>query len=233
VPAVAEVLRQHPEVVLDGLMTHFACADSGDGESVEHQLDLFDQARDALRAAGLSPRVCHAANSAAILSSPRSRLQVVRPGLALFGVEPRPGACPDLRPVMRVRSEIIALRSLAAGMPVGYGATFRTARPSLIATLPMGYADGLVRALSNRGHVLVQGARAPIVGNVSMDMTMIDVTDVPGVKVGDECVILGSQKGPAGEARITAEDLARDLGTIPWEILTNVSRRVPRFYREP
>jgi alanine racemase len=158
---------------------------------------------------------------------------VVRPGLSLFGVEPRSGSCPDLRPVMRVRSEIIALRELAAGMPVGYGATFRTARPSRIATLPMGYADGLVRALSNRGHVLVQGARAPIVGTVSMDMTMIDVTDIPAVKIGDECVILGAQKGPAGELRISAEDLSRELGTIPWEVLTNVSRRVPRFYREP
>lgn len=233
VPAIAAAFKNHPEVVMDGLMTHFACADDGDGESVEHQLDLFDTVRHTLRAAGLEPRICHAANSAAILSSPRSRLSVVRPGLALFGVEPRPGACADLRPVMRVRSEIIAIRELSAGMPVGYGGTFRTTRPSRIATIPMGYADGLVRALSNRGHVLVQGARVPIVGTVSMDMTMVDVTDVPAAKLGDECVILGSQKGPAGEVRITAEELARELGTIPWEILTNVSRRVPRFYREP
>ena len=97
----------------------------------------------------------------------------------------------------------------------------------------MGYADGLSRGLSNQGHVLVRGARAPIVGSVSMDMTMVDVTDVPQVRVGDECVVLGSQKGTAGEASITAEELARTLGTIPWEVLTSVSRRVPRFYREP
>ncbi|HWA78421.1 MAG TPA: alanine racemase [Polyangiaceae bacterium] len=233
VASLAEALRQRPEVVLDGLMTHFASADSADQDSLDHQLDLLDEATRTLRAAGLSPRLIHAANSAAIISSPRSRLDVVRPGIALFGVEPRAGSCPDLRPVMRVRTEVIALRELAAGAPVGYGATFHTSRPSRIATIPMGYADGLSRGLSNQGHVLVRGARAPIVGSVSMDMTMVDVTDVPQVRVGDECVVLGSQKGTAGEASITAEELARTLGTIPWEVLTSVSRRVPRFYREP
>jgi alanine racemase len=97
----------------------------------------------------------------------------------------------------------------------------------------MGYADGLSRALSNRGHVLVRGRRASVAGVVSMDMTMIDVTDVEGVKLGDECVVLGTQKGPLGESAISAEEIARELGTIPWEVLTSVSRRVPRFYREP
>jgi alanine racemase len=168
-----------------------------------------------------------------VIGSPRARLDVVRPGIALFGVEPRPGSCADLRPVMRVLTEVIAVRELPAGSPVGYGATFHARRPSRIATVPIGYADGLSRGLSNQGHILVRGARVPIVGSVSMDMTMIDVTDVPGVRVGDECVVLGSQKGTAGEAVITAEELSRTLGTIPWEILTSISRRVPRFYREP
>ena len=233
VTALAEALRHRPEIVLDGLMTHFASADSGEHESVEHQLDLLDASARTLRAAGHSPRLLHAANSAAVIGSARARLDVVRPGIALFGVEPRPGSCADLRPVMRVRTEVIALRELPAGSPVGYGATFHAQRPSRIATIPMGYADGLSRGLSNQGHVLVRGARVPIVGSVSMDMTMVDVTDVPGVRVGDECVVLGSQKGPAGEAVVTAEELARTLGTIPWEILTSISRRVPRFYREP
>jgi alanine racemase len=214
-------------------MTHFASADSGDEESIEVQLDAFDAALESLKKLGLSPRLRHAANSAAVLTSARARLDMVRPGIALFGVEPRAGSCADLRPVMRVRSEVIALRDLEVGMPVGYGATFRASRPTRVATLPMGYADGLSRALSNRGHVLVRGKRAPIIGSVSMDMTMIDVTDIEGTRVGDECVVLGPQKGPLGEDRIRAEEVADALGTIPWEVLTSISRRVPRFYREP
>lgn len=214
-------------------MTHFACADSWDTHSIEQQLDQFDAACATLRQAGVPVPLRHAANSAATLRSPRSRLDIVRPGIALFGIEPQAGSCPELRPVMRVRTEVLALRDLAPGMSVGYGATFRATRPSRIATVPMGYADGLSRGLSNRGHLLVRGRRVPIVGAVSMDMTMIDVTDVPGVRVGDECVVLGSQRGPSGESTIRADEIARELGTIPWEVLTNVSRRVPRFYREP
>src|SRR5690606_3312132 len=116
---------------------------------------------------------------------------------------------------------------------VGYGSAWTARRPSHVATVPMGYADGLARGLSNRGVLLVRGQFAPIVGVVSMDMTMIDVTDIEGAKPGDECVILGTQRGPQGEASISANELARQLGTIPWEVLTSISRRVPRFYREP
>ncbi len=229
----AESVLEHPEVVLDGLMTHFACADSAAPESIEQQLDLFEQAEATVRQCGLAPRLRHAANSAAVLSSARARLDMIRPGIAVFGVEPRSGLCGDLRPVMSVRTELIALRELDAGMPVGYGATFHTTRKSRIATIPMGYADGLSRGLSNRGHVLVRGERAPIVGTVSMDMTMIDVTAIADAELGDDCVVLGHQKGPRGEAFIGAHELSAALGTIPWEILTSVSRRVPRFYREP
>ncbi len=135
--------------------------------------------------------------------------------------------------MMRIRSEIVALRELPVGAAAGYGGTWVAARPSRIATVPIGYADGLVRALSNKGALLVRGRRAPIAGAVSMDMTMIDVTDIEGVKVGDECVALGTQKGSLGEDTIGVAELAGQLGTIPWEVLTNVSRRVPRFYREP
>jgi len=231
--AMAEAIRNQPEIVLDGLMTHFACADSGDQASIARQLDVFDAATAGFASAGLCPRVRHAANSAGTLESPRARLDLVRPGIAVFGVAPRAGSCPELRPVMRVRTEVIALRDLEPGMSVGYGATFTARRKSRIATIPMGYADGLSRGLSNVGHVLVRGARVPIVGNVSMDMTTVDVSDVPGVRIGDECVVLGSQKGSAGEAAIGADEVAAALGTIPWEVLTSISRRVPRFYREP
>lgn len=225
-------LLHHPEVRLDGLMTHFACADS-EASFIDEQLDRFDEAGRSLRKMGLSPRVRHAANSAAVLRSPRARLDMVRPGIALFGVSPQPGLSTELRPVMRVKSELVAVREIAAGTAVGYGSTWRAARKTTIATLPMGYADGLSRALSNRGHVLVRGKRAPIVGVVSMDMTMIDVTDIEGVRLGDEVVVLGSQKGVLGQDAIGSEEIATLLDTIPWEVLTSVSRRVPRFYREP
>ncbi len=233
VPALARALHRCPEVKLQGLMTHFACADSSDPESIDHQLDLFEQASAALRREGIEPAFHHAANSAALLKSPRSCLDVVRPGIALFGVQPNPGIASELRPVMRVRSEIVALRDLPTGSPVGYGATFSTTRPSRIATVPVGYADGFCRGLSNRGALLVRGKRAPVAGAVSMDMTMLDVTEIDDVRVGDECVVLGAQKGPLGQDQISAEDLAVQLGTIPWEVLTDISRRVPRFYREP
>jgi alanine racemase len=233
VARMAKALHRFPEVRLQGLMTHFACADAVETESIEHQLDLFEEATLAMRAEGIAPTLRHAANSAALLKSPRSWLDVVRPGIALFGVQPSVGACPELRPVMRVRTEIVALRELPEGSPVGYGATFRTTRPSRIATVPVGYADGFSRALSNRGSLLVRGKRAPVAGAVSMDMTMLDVTEIPDVRVGDECVVLGSQKGPLGQDAISAEEIASTLGTIPWEVLTDISRRVPRFYREP
>ncbi len=227
------LLRRRAELHLAGVMTHFACADSGDEETIDAQLDIFDAACARLSARGVQIPMRHAANSAALIRSARSRLDAVRPGIALFGVAPQVGWLPELRPVMRVQSEVVALREIEVGMTVGYGATWSATRPSRIATLPMGYADGLSRGLSGKGHVLVRGRRAPIIGVVSMDMTMVDVTDTPGVQVGDEVVIMGGQKGALGEDRIDANELAAHLGTIPWEVLTNISRRVPRFYREP
>lgn len=233
VPKMAEMLERHREVRVSGLMTHFACADGTDLQSLDEQMDLFDAARLALRGLGIDPSLCHAANSAAILQSPRAHLDMVRPGIALFGVEPRPGICKELRPVMSVRTELVAVREIAAGESVGYGATWKAERTSRIATIPMGYGDGLSRSLSNRGEVLVRGKRAPVAGVVSMDMAMLDVTEIEGVRVGDECVVLGAQKGPLGQDTISAEELASRRGTIPWEVLTDISRRVPRFYREP
>jgi alanine racemase len=232
-PRLAEALTSCPEVKLAGLMTHFACADAGESPSIDAQLDSFDQATQALARFGFVPEVRHAANSAALLRSERAWLDLVRPGIALFGVEPKAGLCRELRSVMRVRTEIVALRDLPVGATAGYGGTWVARRPSRIATVPIGYADGLVRALSNRGSLLVRGKRAPIAGAVSMDMTMLDVTEVEGARLGDECCVLGTQKGPLGEDTISVSEVAAELGTIPWEVMTNVSRRVPRFYREP
>jgi alanine racemase len=241
-PDLAAKLAESPEVRVCGLMTHLACADAPTEEETAAQMALLDEASGHLALRGIRPVVRHAANSAALLRA-HARLDAVRPGLALFGVSPRVNGDPlttELRPVMRVRTEIVALRDVDAGAAVGYGATWRAPRPSRIATLPMGYADGLSRHLGTPadpqrpgGHVLVRGKRAPIVGAVSMDMTMIDVTEVEGASVRDEAVVLGAQEGRLGRAAIGADEIAMQAGTIPWEVLTSVSRRVPRFYREP
>ncbi len=233
-PALADALGDFPEVEIAGLMTHLACAENGTEETTE-QMVRFDEATAQLARHGVRPAVRHAANSAALLHQ-QARLDAVRPGIAIFGVAPLRDGAPlaaDLHLVMRVRTEIVSLRDVPAGAPVGYGAVWRTSRPSRIATIPMGYADGLSRHLSNKGHVLVRGQRAPIVGAVSMDMSMIDVTDLPGASVRDEVVVLGAPEGPLGRDAIGADEAAAHAGTIAWEVLTSISRRVPRFYREP
>ncbi len=231
-PHLVEAFERWSEVRLHGLMTHYACADAGDPSHLEDQRACFEEVTTRLVSAGLGPCVRHAANSAALFAAPEHRYDIVRPGIALFGVDPRQDR-DELLAVMRVRTEVIAVRELERGQSVGYSATWQAHRPSRIATIPMGYADGLSRSLSNRGWVLLRGRRAPLVGLVSMDMAMVDATDIPGVAVGDECVVLGPQKGPLGSDVITAREIATAIGTIPWEVLTSISRRVPRFYREP
>jgi alanine racemase len=211
-------------------MTHFACADSTDTVSLDHQLQAFAAATREFR--GSPAVVRHAANSAALFRSERAHLDAVRPGIALFGVAPCAGCVPELRPVMRLLTEIVALRTIEEGGAVGYGATWRARRASRIATIPLGYADGLSRSLSSAGQVLVRGRRAPIVGTISMDLTMVDVTDVPGAMLRDEVVTLGAQHGPLGSDEISAAEMATLRGTIPWEVFTNVSRRVPRVHIE-
>ncbi|HRI66749.1 MAG TPA: alanine racemase [Polyangium sp.] len=230
---VLDALEARPHVRLDGLMTHLACADSEDLEATRQQLGLFQKALGRVRARGFAPRHVHMANSAAVLRMPETHFDAVRPGIALFGVSPHSSVGAELKPVIRIRTEIVSLRTIEAGQALGYGHSWRASRPSTIATVPMGYADGLDRKLSNAGHALVRGRRAPIVGTVSMDMTMLDVTDIAGARIGDESVFLGVQEGPLGRDVITAEEIASTTGTIPWEVLTSISRRVPRFYREP
>jgi len=232
-PDVLDAFARHPEVELHGLMTHLACADAEDLGVTEAQLRRFGELHAQVTRRGLRPKVLHAANSAAMIRMSPSWFDAVRPGIALFGVAPRTGLLPELRPVMRVRSEIVTVRTVPKGEAIGYGHTWRAERESRIATIPMGYADGLDRGLSNKGHALVHGRRAPIAGTVSMDLTMIDVTDVPNARTGDECVLLGPQEGVLGKDVITADEVAEKTGRISWEVLTSVSRRVPRFYREP
>lgn len=221
-----ERLARYRQVHVEGVLTHLATADCDD-EHTALQLARFEKALRLFRAYGYRPQVVHAANSAATLRRPESHYDMVRPGIALFGYGAPADTSVRLEPALRLRTEVIALRDLPTGANVGYNGTYRTARPSRIATLPVGYGDGLMRAHSNRGHVLIRGHRCPIVGAVSMDLTAVDVTEAPGVSVGDEGVLLGRQ----GEVRIGAEELADAAGTIPYEVLTNVSRRVPRVYR--
>jgi len=232
-PKVLERLRAIAEIRVDGLMTHLAGADDDELGPVASQLERFQQATKMARILGIAPEIRHAANSAALFRCREARFDWVRPGIALFGVAPKFGDKIDLRPAMSIRTEIVAVRKLAKGEPIGYGWTWRAPRPSVIATIPMGYADGLSRHLSNRGEVLVAGKRAPIVGTVSMDLTMIDITDHPGATIRDEVMVLGPQQGALGKDVITAAEIAAHVGTIPWDVLTSVSRRVPRFYREP
>lgn len=227
----AEKLSQFPEVRVTGLMTHLACADAPTNAETEEQMLKFDESTALLAKHGVRPDVRHAANSAA-LGRGSAKLDAVRPGIAVFGHSPVP-INEELWQVMRVRTEVVSLRTIEPGDSVGYSALWKASRTSRVATIPMGYADGLSRALTNKGHVLIRGKRAPIIGAVSMDMSMIDVTDVPGVSVRDEAVILGAQEGPLGKDTIRAEQVAAACGTIAWEILTSISRRVPRFYREP
>lgn len=224
--AFLEGLTRFPAVRVDGVMTHLSSADSDDDYTSE-QLGRFRDALARIRARDHAPSTVHAANSPATLAHPDARFDMVRPGILLFGAPPARHLRAELRPAMRLRTEIIALRDLAPGDSVGYSRTFRADRVMRLATVPMGYGDGLMRFVSNRGAMLVGGRRCPIVGNVSMDLTTLDVTDVPEASLGAEVVVLGEQ----GEERIGAEDVAEWAGTIPYEVLTNVSRRVPRFYR--
>jgi alanine racemase len=218
---------RHPAIRVDGLATHFAVADEKDPAGTDLQLARFVACLDRARAMGADPQLIHAANSAAALRFPRTRFDLVRTGLALYGSVPsRFVPDPGLLPVLSLTTRINAIRHVPAGTGVSYGWTARLDRPSVVATLPLGYADGYPRSASNRAQVLVRGRRAPLVGTVCMDLCMVDVTDVPGVEVGDAVTLLGRD----GEASIAPGELAAWAGGIVYEITSGLSRRVPRTY---
>jgi alanine racemase len=227
-----EALARFPNLRVDGLMTHLASADDPTQEDFTRaQLERFQRAIDLFRERGFAPTYIHAANSAATFAFPTARGNIVRPGGALYGFQrdvlPPNIRAPQLRPVMSVRSRIMLLKTVPSGEKLGYGGTFQTVRESLIATIPIGYDDGYRRAFSNRSRVIMGGTLAPVVGRVSMDLTLIDVTDVPGVSLHDQVTLLGC----AGELSVSAEDLAALAGTISYEITCGISSRVPRIYR--
>jgi alanine racemase len=229
---VLDGLEHMRGVRIDGVMTHLSSADT-DARATEQQLERFAAAVAMVRDRGHRPRLVHAANSAGTYGYPQAREDLVRAGISLYGVTPEhPDGgpmrvdAPALRPVMSVYTEVMALRTLPPDSPVGYDQTFRTQRTTRVATVPIGYGDGLMRAASNRGAMLVGGRVCPIIGRISMDLTTLDVTDVESCRVGDPAVLLGSQ----GDARLEATDLARACDTIAYEVLTSISPRVPRNY---
>ena len=221
-------LKKLEALKIEGVFSHFSQAESVEGDYTRQQLTIFTRVVERLRAERIMPPLVHFANSAATITLPAAYFDMVRPGIMLYGVYPSPAMASQitLKPVLDWKTKILQLKKVPAGTNISYGQTFITQRESLIATLPLGYADGYQRLLSNRGAVLVGAQRAPVVGRVCMDLTMIDVTDIRNVKQGDEVVLLGRQ----GNAEISADEIAAWANTISYEILTSISARVPRVH---
>ncbi len=234
-PAMIEALQSANFVMLEGMFSHLASADVVDGTECPAQMNRYDAAVKLVTESGLAPLYFHLANSAAIMSREAAWKNMVRPGISLYGyylpfmsvITGNTDYTPDLpvKPVLEWKTRIISLRDVGARQALGYNAAYITQAPARIAALPVGYGDGLSRQLSSRGRVIVRGDFANIVGNVSMDITLIDVTGLP-VDVGDEVILIGE----SGKRSITAWDHAGHAQTIPYEILCNISARVPRVY---
>jgi alanine racemase len=237
-PALAARIAASPVVELQGVFSHLSESEVLDSPVAEHQRMEFERAIALLAAAGLHPQYRHLANTAAVAARPETWNNMARPGLALYGynlVCERSGQGPDavqpdlpVRPVLTWKTRIIALRSIPTGTAVGYNQRWHAARPTRLAVIPVGYGDGFNRQLSNQGQVIISDHYAPIVGNVSMDLTMIDVTDIPEGALGDEVLLIG--RSP--HCTVGADDMARLAHTIPYEILCGLSPRVPRCYVE-
>ncbi|RTZ97185.1 MAG: alanine racemase [Deltaproteobacteria bacterium] len=218
-----------PHVEVEGIFTHFANADAGDKSHAYDQFGRFTRLLQALDTAGFSVRYRHAANSAATIEMPETHLDLVRPGVSQYGLWPSDEvdqSLINLKPVMRLKSTVIQVKSVGSGFAVSYGSTYHTTHPTTLAVIPIGYADGFSRLLSSQGQMLVKGVRAPIIGRVCMDLTMIDVGHIPGVAVEDEVIVLGRQ----GDAEITADEIAGRIGTINYEIVSSLTPRVEKVY---
>ena len=235
IDAFALALGECPHIELEGTFTHFASAEDFTAEQTKMQEQLFRESLARLRALGISPGIVHLANSGAICARPSTWADMVRPGAILYGYHQsfdppqkrQEVMCEmPLEPCLSLRARIISLRDVPPGQAVGYGARFVTERPSRIAVINAGYADGVVRARTNRGCALVRGRRVPLVGTISMDLTMLDVTDVPEAALGDVVTIYGKD----GKAAIEVSEVAREIGTVTSDLLCALGRRVPKFY---
>jgi alanine racemase len=235
-PGVLQALKAAKHLVLEGFSTHLASSEIMDAPSVAEQERAFDSARRMVSDAGMEPIFVHMANTGAVISRRETWNSMVRPGVALYGYylpfqragrEVSGGTLRlPVKPVLTWKTRILSLRNFGANQALGYGATYVTKAPAHVAALPVGYADGYNRQLSNRGRVIVREHYAPIVGRISMDLTLVDVTGIPGIAVGDEVILLGAGEGLSVDALEHAE-LAN---STPYEILCNISKRVPRRY---
>jgi alanine racemase len=222
-------VKRSPKIETEGILSHFSMTDEEKGFT-QNQWKAFQQAVAIAQEMGISCQYLHMASSAMLAAFPAYSASLVRPGIMLYGSYPSPAfqTVIPLKPVMTLKTCIHFMKSVPPGTRISYGGTFATQRESLIATLPIGYADGYSRHLSNHGEVLIRGKRAPIVGKVCMDFVMVDVTDIPRVSVGDEVILMGKQ----GRGQITAEEIAEKINSISYEVLCAIGKRVPRIYKE-
>lgn len=222
-----EVTR-FPRIETEGILSHFAMTDEEKGFT-RNQWRAFQEAVKTAQAFGICCPYLHMANSATLTTFPACSARLVRPGIMLYGSYPAPTfrSLIPLKPVMRLKTRIHFLKSVPPGTRISYGGTFKAKRESLIATLPIGYADGYSRHLSNHGEVLIHGKRAPVVGKICMDFIMVDVTDIPRVSAGDEVILMGRQ----GKEQITPEEIAEKINSISYEVLCLIGKRVPRVYK--
>lgn len=216
-------------IVIEGLFSHFSTADEKDKNYTKLQLEMFNWFYLELQKKKVNINMRHIANSAAIMELPETHFEGVRPGIILYGAYPSDDVLKEklkLKPVMSLKTNVVHIKTLEAGKYIGYGRKFQTDKETVIATLPVGYADGYTRALFNKVSVIVNGKLAPVVGKICMDQCMIDITDIPNVKIGDEVILIGESNG----LKITIDDLAKLLGTINYEVVCMVGKRVPRVY---
>ncbi|MDI6761857.1 MAG: alanine racemase [Thermodesulfobacteriota bacterium] len=227
-PAFLKDLKKYPDVEIEGLLSHFSMTD-GEEVYTSYQWKKYQEGLAMAREMGISSRYFHMASSATLTAFPSYCGNLVRPGIMLYGSYPSLAIekLIELKPVLTLKTRIHFLKSVPTGSRISYGGTFVTRRESLIATLPVGYADGYSTRLSNQGEVLIREKRAPVVGRVCMDLIMVDVTGIPGVSKGDEAILIGRQ----GEERITADEIAKKIGSIPYEVLCLIGKRVPRVYK--
>jgi alanine racemase len=229
VPEIERIVRLKG-LIPEGIYTHFAAADTRDKTSARTQFERFKETLSELAGKGITFPLRHTANSGAVIDMPETHLDMVRPGIAVYGLYPSDEvdkARIRLEPAMTLKARIAQVKAVPAGFQVSYGSTYTTPRPTVIATVPVGYADGYRRALSSRGIMLAGGRRVPVIGRVCMDLAMLDVGSVPDIQAEDEVVILGAQ----GSERISADEIAGWLDTINYEIVSTVMARVPRVYR--
>jgi alanine racemase len=228
-PDFLNEVKRSPKIEIEGILSHFSMTDE-EKDFTQNQWKAFQRAVAIAQEMGISCQYLHIASSATLVAFPAYSARLVRPGIMLYGSYPSPAfqALIPLKPVMTLKTRIHFLKSVPPGTRISYGGTFATKRESLIATLPIGYADGYSRHLSNHGEVLIHGKRAPIVGKVCMDFIMVDATDIPRVSVGDEVILMGKQ----GKEQITAEEIAEKINSVSYEVLCAIGKRVPRIYKE-